>query len=243
MTEGRVALVTGGSRGIGAAIVEHLAGCGYRTALTYRVEKEKAEAVVDGIRENGGVAAAFAAEATDSGSVRAALAAIQAEFGAVDVLVNNVGKVADGLAPSLREEFKDVVVTNLRSTFLFTRGVMRGMMRQRSGRIINITSMVGRNPGVGACNYVAAKAAIHSFTRSVALEVASRGITVNAVAPGLIMTDLSKRFLQKSGVERAIPVGRLGEPREVASLVAYLASDDAAYITGEVIGMTGGACL
>jgi len=245
MGEGRVALVTGGSRGIGAAICEHLARCGHRVAFTYRTEKDAAEAVARRIRSAGGSAACFACEGTSSESVRAALAAIRADVGDVEVLVNNIGKIHDAIAASMEGEFEDVVRTNLRSTFLFTRGVVGPMMRRRWGRIVNITSMVGRNPGgVGQSNYIASKAAIHAFTRSTALELAARGITVNAVAPGLIRTDLSRAVLQsRPGVERALPARRLGEKQEVADLVEFLVGDKAAYITGEVVGVTGGACL
>lgn len=239
----RVALVTGGSRGIGRAVAEHLGAEGHRVAVNYHTGAGAAEEVVAAIREAGGEAMAVGADVGDEAAVAAMFAAVAEEFGPVEVLVNNAGITRDGLLLRMGpEDWDAVLTTNLRAVYLCTRTALRAMLRARWGRVISISSVAGLAGNPGQANYAAAKAGLVGFTKSVAKEVGSRGITVNAVAPGFIDTDMTAA-LPDATVEAAVPniaLGRLGEPREVASAVGYLASDPASYVTGQVIVVDGG---
>lgn len=241
-----VALVTGASRGIGRAIAFKLADDGYAVAVNYTASAAKAEDVVERITANGGSAMAVQADVSDPDAVRDLIAAVENELGPVTVLVNNAGITEDGLLLRMSaEQWDRVLSTNLRSVFLCTKAVLRGMIRARGGRIINISSVSGVAGNAGQANYAASKAGVIGFTKSIAKEVGSRGITVNAVAPGFIATDMTDA-LGDSVTEAAvahISLGRLGEPEEVASVVGYLASDGASYITGQTIVVDGGMAL
>lgn len=243
MLKDKVAIVTGASRGIGAAIAANLAQHGAKVVVNYNSSAEAAEAVVQQIEEKGGVAMALKA---DVGSFEACQEMVKTTidtYGQVDILVNNAGTTRDTLLMMMKEEDWDVVInTNLKSMFNCSKAVLRPMVRKRKGRIINISSIVGLRGQGGQTNYAATKAGIIGFTKSLAKEVGSRNITVNAIAPGFFPTALTD-VLSDDMVQKAlelIPLGRLGELDEVAHLVAFLASDNAAYITGEVIRVDGG---
>ncbi|MFH1329664.1 MAG: 3-oxoacyl-[acyl-carrier-protein] reductase [Actinomycetota bacterium] len=243
---GRVALVTGAGRGIGRAIAEHLAGLGYRVAVNYRSSAAGAEAVVAGIAAAGGEAVAVAADVSDEGAVTTLFAAVEQSLGPVEVLVNNAGITRDGLLVRLGADDWDAVLAgDLRSAFLCTRAAMRGMLRARWGRIVSIGSVAGLVGNPGQANYAAAKAGLIGFTKAVAREVGSRGITANVVAPGFIDTDMTAALGEETreAARRAIALGRFGTPQEVAAAVGYLASGPAAYITGQVIVVDGGMAL
>lgn len=244
--EGRVALVTGGSRGIGRAICVELGARGAKVAVNYNLNAALAEEVVATIVAAGGEAAAIAGDISDSEQAANLVKATIDRFGGLDILVNNAGITRDGLLMRMSEEDWDAVHnTNLRGTFLVTKAAMRPMLRARGGRIINITSVVGVMGNAGQANYAAAKAGVIGFTRSVAREVASRGITVNAVAPGFIQTDIIAGMSEQAvtAVMGQIPLGRIASPEEVAPLVAFLAGDGAAYITGQCIHVDGGMVM
>ena len=234
------ALVTGGSRGIGAAIGRALAADGWPVALNYRTGAEEAEAVAREIRSSGGSAVTLAADVADAAAAGPLVEAAAAACGApVLVLVNNAGVRADGLALSLSDEdWQRVLETNLGSTYRLTRAALRAMIRARFGRVINIASVVGPRANAGQANYAASKAAVIGFTKTVAVEVARRGVTVNAVAPGLIATDMTTGIPDVL-LER-IPARRAGTPEDVAAAVAFLASAAAGYITGSTIYVDGG---
>ena len=239
----KVALVTGSSRGIGRAIALRLAADGFQVVVNYRSGAEAAAEVVGAIEAEAGEAIAIQADVTEGAAVEALVAQTLERFGRVDVLVNNAGVTRDGLLMRMKDEDWDMVIaTNLRSVFLASRAVLRVMMRQRAGRIINITSISGLSGNAGQCNYAAAKAGIVGFTRSLAKEAGSRGITVNAVAPGYVPTDLTSDLPQALLDEavKVTPLGRLGSPKDVAGAVSFLASDDAAFITGQVLRVDGG---
>ncbi|MEN8041687.1 MAG: 3-oxoacyl-[acyl-carrier-protein] reductase [Actinomycetota bacterium] len=241
-----VALVTGGSRGIGRAIALELASNGHAVAVNYASSAAKAEAVVDSIRTAGGIAIAVQADVSDAEAVAAMFATVADELGPVTVLVNNAGITDDGLLLRMTpDQWDNVVATNLRSVFLCTKTALRGMIRAKSGRIINVSSVSGISGNPGQGNYAASKAGIIGFTKSIAKEVGSRGITVNAIAPGFIATDMTEA-LGDSVTDAAadqIALGRLGLPEEVASVVGYLAGDGASYITGQTIVVDGGLAL
>ena len=241
-----VALVTGASRGIGRAVALRLAADGFAVAVNYASSATKADEVVAEIEAAGGTALAIQADVSDGEAVAAMFAAIAEQLGPVSVLVNNAGITDDGLILRMGEEqFERVIDVNLKSAFLCTKAALRSMMRARHGRIINISSVSGVSGNPGQANYAASKAGVIGFTKSVAKEIGSRGITVNAVAPGFIETDMTDA-LGDDVTDRAaeqISVGRLGRPEEVASLVGYLASDDASYITGQTIVVDGGLAL
>lgn len=242
----RVALVTGGSRGIGRGIAMELANRGASVIVNYHSNAEAAEAVVREITSHGGKAQAVQADVSDEAQANALMKAAVDTFGKLDILVNNAGVTRDNLIMMMKpEDFDTVIATNLRSAWLCSKAAVRGMMRKRYGRIINITSVSGITGQAGQTNYSASKAGLIGLTKSLAREVASRGITVNAVAPGFVLTDLTKD-LPSDLVEQMqgfIPLGRWGEIDEVARAVAFFAAEDAGYITGQVLHVDGGMAM
>lgn len=243
---GKVAVVTGSSRGIGAAIARRLAGEGARVVLNCHASVEAAEAVAAEIRQAGGEALVVAADVSRSEEAQRLIQATTAQWDRVDILVNNAGVTRDGLLMTMKEADWDAVLnTNLKSVFHCCKAVTRAMLRQRSGRIINITSVVGIVGQAGQTNYAASKAGIIGFTKSLARELGSRGITVNCVAPGYIptaLTDVLSEEMRQAILEQT-PLQRLGQPEEVAAAVAFLASDEAAFITGHVLNVDGGLAM
>jgi 3-oxoacyl-[acyl-carrier protein] reductase len=240
--QGRVALVTGASQGIGRACALELARAGATVLLAARNENKLAEAVAE-IEAGGGTAVAFALDISDEESIKSVAKTAIDRFGKVEILVNNAGITRDGLMMAMkRSDWDDVLATNLTGAFLLTQALLRPMLKNRWGRIINISSVVGRTGQAGQVNYAASKAGLIGFTRSIAREVASRGITVNAVAPGYIETPMTSVLdeKQRSAMMAQIPLGRAGTDLEIAQSVAFLASDAAAYITGHVLDVNGG---
>ncbi len=238
--DGKIALVTGASRGIGKAIATQLAQQG-ATVIGTATSENGAQAISDYLSEFGGKG--FALNVTDKESVDTTLKAINEAFGSIDILVNNAGITRDNLLMRMKDdEWQDIIDTNLTSIFTLSKAVLRGMMKKRFGRIVNIGSVVGSAGNAGQANYAAAKAGVIGFSKSMAREVASRGITINVVAPGFIDTDMTKALTddQKEAIFKDIPANRLGEPDEIAATVAFLVSDGAAYITGETIHVNGG---
>ncbi len=236
---GKIALVTGASRGIGKAIAEKLVACGATVIGTATTEKG-AEAISQYLDQNG---KGLALNVTDEASIESVISTIKAEFGDIDILVNNAGITRDNLLMRMKEdEWQDILDTNLTSVFRLSKALMRTMMKKRYGRIITIGSVVGTMGNAGQANYAAAKAGLIGFSKSLALEVASRGITVNVVAPGFIETDMTAALTdeQKALTLAQVPAGRLGEPTEIANAVAFLASGEASYITGETLHVNGG---
>ena len=239
----RVALVTGGSRGIGRAIGIELARCGARVVFAYRSDLEAAEETQKRIQEIGGSAWAVRCDVAELAAVEELIASILREHGRLDIVVNNAGIARDQLIMRMKpEDFDAVLATNLRGTWNVCRACARPMLKARSGRIINLSSVVAGSGNAGQTNYTAAKAGVEALTRSLAQELGSRGITVNAVAPGLIETDMTRKLSPQrvESLKAQIPLGRLGSVEDVARAVRFLASDDAEYITGQVLRVSGG---
>jgi 3-oxoacyl-[acyl-carrier protein] reductase len=239
---GKVALVTGSTRGIGRAIAETLAGAGARVAVVGR-DLQRAEVAA---AEIGRGAKGFACDVSDTAQVGQLVSDVETAFGTLDILVNNAGLTRDNLIMRLKDEDWDAVIdANLRGAFASIRAASRGMMKRRSGRIINISSVVGVIGNRGQANYAASKAGLIGLTKSVAKELASRNILCNAVAPGFIATDMTAALgpEQTKALESQIPLERLGSPADIASAVAFLASDHAAYITGQVLVVDGGMVM
>jgi 3-oxoacyl-[acyl-carrier protein] reductase len=243
---GQVALVTGASRGIGRAIAERLAACGATVAGVART-LEGMEGTLGAIREAGGTAEAYAANVADSADVKRVVDEVEAKYQKIHVLVNNAGVTRDGLLLRMEDDaWQEVIDTNLKGTFLFSRSVGACMMRQRYGRVINISSVSGLMGNPGQANYSASKAGVIGFSKTMARELASRGITVNVVAPGVVDTDMNAHWLRGNDDARAAAAsafGRLGEPEDVAAVVAFAASDDARFVTGQFLDATGGSVL
>jgi 3-oxoacyl-[acyl-carrier protein] reductase len=238
---GRIALVTGASRGIGRAIAQKLAGQGAMVVAAAR--GDNAAATVDAIKAGGGRAEAATADVSDASAIDALVSGTLERHGRIDVLVNNAGIAKDQLMLRMkRDDWDQVIATNLTAAFALTQAVLKPMIRQKSGRIVCISSVVGQSGNAGQANYAASKAGLIGFAKAVAQEVASRNITVNVVAPGLIETDMTRGITENARDEWAakIPLKRLGTPDDIAAAVCFLASDEAAYITGQVLAVNGG---
>jgi 3-oxoacyl-[acyl-carrier protein] reductase len=244
--EGRVAVVTGGGRGIGRAIAARLAEEGANVAISYRSNDAAAEETAQKVRDAGAKCEIFKGDVASPEDVQALFAGVSDAFGRVDILVNNAGITRDNLMMRMKEdEFDEVLRTNLKGTYVCTRAALRPMVRARWGRIVNVGSVVGLVGNAGQANYAASKAGIIGFTKSVAREVAQRGITVNAVAPGYVETELTGGLPEgvKEQILAQVPSGRFGEPKEVAEVVAFLSGEGAGYITGQTIAVDGGMTM
>jgi len=242
----RVVLVTGSSRGLGKAMAEEFGRNGYRVAVHFVSSEGPARAVVDAIRTAGGEAEAFGADVADAAACQALVKAVVERFGALDVLVNNAGITRDTLALRMKDDdWRAVLDTNLSSAFYLARAALRGMLRAGFGRIVNISSVVGIRGNVGQANYVTAKAGLIGLTKALAREYASKGITVNTVAPGFIASDMTDALPAelREAYLREIPAGRFGTPEDVARVVAFLASDAAAYVNGQTLAVDGGMVM
>lgn len=240
---GKTAVVTGGSRGLGRAICRRLAEGGANVVFSYAGNTAAAQETLDELRALDCKALAVQGNVVDTDAVKALMDAAMKEFGRIDILVNNAGITRDGLLMMTKEEDFDAVIdTNLKGTFLCMKAVSRVMLRQKYGRIVNLSSVVGVHGNAGQVNYAASKAGVIGMTKSLAKELAAKGVTVNAVAPGFITTDMTAALPEsaKTALLATIPQARLGAPEDVACAVAFLASDEAAYITGQVLGVDGG---
>lgn len=243
MLKDKVALVTGASRGIGKAIALSFSREGAFVIINYNGNKEKAEEVKNEIIEKGGKAEIYQCNVAKGDEAKEMIDSIIKTYGKLDILVNNAGITKDGLIMKLSEDdFNDVIDINLKGAFLCTKHVARQMMKQRSGRIINMSSVVGVMGNAGQVNYSASKAGIIGLTKSLAKEIGSRGVTVNAVAPGYIDTDMTNQLSDsvKEKILEGVPLKRMGKPEDIAEACTFLASDKASYITGQVIGINGG---
>lgn len=246
MLNGKVAVVTGGSRGIGRAIVLKMADLGADVAFSYAGNAAAAEETAQLCREKGVRVLAMQADVSSAQAVTDFFAAVEQEFGKVDILVNNAGINRDNLVMRMKEEeFDQVIDTNLKGTFLCMKAVARGMMKRRSGRIINLSSVVALRGNAGQVNYCASKAGVIGMTKAMARELAGRGVTVNAIAPGFIETDMTAKLPEdvKTSMAASIPMGRMGQAEDVANVAAFFASDEAAYVTGQVLCVDGGMAM
>lgn len=244
--EGKTALVTGGSRGIGRAVCLELAKGGANVVLCYAGNEAAAQETAAAVEAAGGKALAVRCDVADAVQVDALVKAAVERFGRIDILVNNAGITRDNLVMRMSEaDFDAVIAANLKGTFLCMKTVSRLMLKQRYGRIVNLSSVVGLRGNAGQVNYAASKAGVIGMTKSLAKELASRGVTVNAVAPGFIETDMTASMPEaaRSAAQGSIPMGRLGAPEDVAQAVAFLASDAAAYVTGQVLAVDGGMAM
>jgi 3-oxoacyl-[acyl-carrier protein] reductase len=242
----QVALVTGGSRGIGRGIVKAFAAEGARVAFVYRGNQTAADSLVQEIVQAGGTALALQVDVTDANAAQQCVERVEKEWGRFDILVNNAGIIRDDLFVRMEPDaWQSVLQTNLGGTYNFCRAVAYMLMKQRRGRIINISSVAAEHVNQGQANYAASKGAINAFTRALAVELASRGVTVNAIAPGFIETDMSEAVRNKAGdmIKKIIPMRRLGQPEDIARVAVFLASADAGYITGQVLTVDGGLSL
>ena len=242
----QIALVTGGSRGIGRAIVKAFAAEGAKVAFVYKGSQQAAESLCAEIRQAGGTVMALQADVTKGEDAQRCAEQVEKEWGRLDILVNNAGIIRDDLFVRMEPaSWQGVLDTNLGGVFNFCRAVAYGMMKQRGGRIINVSSIAADRPNMGQTNYAASKGAINAFTRALAVELASRNVTVNAVAPGFIETDMSAAVRNKAGdlIKKMIPMRRLGQPEDIARVVVFLASADSAYLTGQVLTVDGGLSL
>jgi 3-oxoacyl-[acyl-carrier protein] reductase len=242
----QVALVTGGSRGIGRAIVRAFAAEGARVAFVYRGSQAAAEALVAEIQQAGGTTLALQADVSDSAAAQVVVDRVEKEWGRLDILVNNAGIIRDDLFVRMEPDvWKNVLDTNLGGTFNFCKAVAYTLMKQRRGRIINISSVAAEHVNMGQTNYAASKGAINALTRALAVELASRNVTVNAIAPGFIETDMSEAVRNKAGdmIKKIIPMRRLGQPEDIARVAVFLASADSGYMTGQVLTVDGGLSL
>jgi 3-oxoacyl-[acyl-carrier protein] reductase len=244
--EGKVALVTGASRGIGREIALELAREGCNIAVNYSGSEAKANEVVDEIKGLGREAIAVQCNVSDSDAVQVMVKETIGQFGSVDILVNNAGITRDNLLMRMKEaEWDDVININLKGVFLCTKAVTRQMMKQRSGRIINISSIVGVSGNPGQANYVAAKSGVIGLTKTTARELAPRGITVNAIAPGFISTDMTDQLPEdvRNEMLKQIPLSRFGDPQDIAKVVTFVASESASYMTGQTLHIDGGMVM
>lgn len=242
--ENKTALITGGSRGIGRAIAEKFAAEGASVAIIYAGNTEAAEQTMNEITESGGSARIYKCRVENSEEVKETVDAVASELGKIDILVNGAGITRDKLLMMMKEtDFDEVVAVNLKGAYNLMRAVCPLMAKQRWGRVINLSSVAGITGNAGQVNYSASKAGLIGMTKSASREFASRNITVNAIAPGFIETDMTKKFASDEKILERIPLKRMGKPEEVAALAAFLASDSAAYITGEVIRMDGGLAI
>lgn len=242
----KVAVVTGGARGIGKAIARRLASDGMKAIINYNGSADKAEALKKEIEENGGEASTYQCNVADFTACEAFISEVIKTEGSLDVLVNNAGITRDNLLMKMSEaDFDEVINTNLKGAFNTTRFTVRQMLKQRSGRIINISSVVGETGNAGQANYAASKAGVIGLTKATAREVASRGILVNAVAPGFISTDMTEELSDKvkEATLSQIPLGTYGSPEDVAGVVSFLAADETKYITGQVLNVDGGMVI